>query len=127
MGGAADRYLYAVQALKDRYLCVRSVGLAHYLGITKASVSTFIRQMRSQGLIESEPDGNLVLTAAGQQRAQLLGVRIEFFRRLLADAGVQPDLALRDAISFSWKMSEASFEAFRAMETGRMPGQNPCR
>lgn len=105
MSGAADRYLYAVQVLKDRYLCVRSVDLAHYLGITKASVSAFIRQMREQGLIETEPDGNLLLTDAGQQRAMLLGVRIEFFRRLLTDAGVQPELALRDAVSFSWKMS----------------------
>ena len=39
MRGAADRYLYAVQILKERYLCVRSVDLAHYLGISKASVS----------------------------------------------------------------------------------------
>ena len=122
MSGAADRYLYAVHILKDRYLCVRSVDLAHYLGITKASVSASIRQMRDQGLIETEPDGNLVLTAAGQQRAQLLGVRIEFFRKLLADAGVQPDLALRDAISFSWKMSEASFEALRTMKMEQVPG-----
>ena len=93
MSGAADRYLYAVRVLKDRYLCVRSVDLVHYLGITKASVSAFIRQMREQGLIETEPDGNLLLTDAGQQRAMLLGVRIEFFRRLLTDAGVQPELA----------------------------------
>ena len=127
MNGAAARYLYAVQILKDRFLCVRSVDLAHYLGITKASVSAFIRQMRDQGLIETEPDGNLLLTAAEQQRANLLGIRIEFFRRLLTDAGVHPDLALQDAISFSWKMSEDSFEAFRSMETGLIPGRNPCR
>ena len=120
-GRAADRYLYAVQILKERYLCVRSVDLAHYLGITKASVSAFIRQMREQGLIETEPDGNLLLTDAGQQRAKLLGVRIEFFRRLLTDAGVQPELALRDAVSFSWKMSDASFDAFRAMKAERLP------
>ena len=46
MRGAADRYLYAVQILKERYLCVRSMDLAHYLGISKASVSAFLRQMR---------------------------------------------------------------------------------
>ena len=56
MTQTADRNLYAVQVLKDRYLCVRSVDLAHYLGISKASVSTFIRRMRQQGLIEVEPD-----------------------------------------------------------------------
>lgn len=116
MTQAADRYLYAVQVLKDRYLCVRSVDLAHYLGISKASVSAFIRQMRQQGLIEVEPDGNLLLTEKGRQQVQARGVRIEFFRQLLMDAGVCPDVALRDAISFSWRMSEESFEAFRAMK-----------
>ena len=116
MSQAADRYLYAVQALKDRYLCVRSVDLAHYLGISKASVSPFIRQMRQQGLIEVEPDGNLLLTEKGRQQVATLGVRIEFFRQLLMDAGVHPDVAVRDAIFFSWRMSEDSFEAFRAMK-----------
>lgn len=115
MRGAADRYLYAVQILKERYLCVRSVDLAHYLGISKASVSAFLRQMREEGLIEVEPDGNLLLTAEGQRRARQLGERIEFFRRLLTGAGVHPEVALRDAIAFSWKMSEDSFEAFRAL------------
>ena len=116
MNRAADRYLYAVRILKEHYLCVRAVDLAHYLGISKASVSVFIREMREQGMVETEPDGNLLLTAKGQQQADLLGVRVEFFRQLLTDAGVQPELALRDAISFSWKMSEESFEAFRAMK-----------
>ena len=115
-GRAADRYLYAVQILKERYLCVRSVDLAHYLGITKASVSAFIRQMREEGLIEVESDGNLLLTADGQRRARHLGERIEFFRRLLTEAGVPSEVALRDAIAFSWKMSEDSFEAFRTLK-----------
>jgi DtxR family manganese transport transcriptional regulator len=116
MTQTANRYLYAVQVLKDRYLCVRSVDLARYLGISKASVSAFIRQMRQQDLIEVEPDGNLLLTEQGLQQIHALGVRIEFFRQLLMDAGVCPDVALRDAISFSWRMSEDSFEVFRAMK-----------
>ena len=63
-----------------------------------------------------ESDGNLLLTAEGQRRALQLGKRIEFFRRLLTGAGVHPEVALRDAIAFSWKMSEDSFEAFRALK-----------
>ena len=119
MSRTQDRYLYAIQALKKKFLCVRAVDVAHYLGLSKASVSIVLRQMRGQGLIEAESDGNLLLTEKGQQQASLLGIRIEFFRQLLADAGVDPDQALRDAVSFSWKMSEASFEAFRAIKTGQ--------
>ncbi len=113
-----DRYLYAIRTLKEKYLCVRAVDVAHYLGFSKASVSIAIRQMRDQGLIEVEPDGNLLFTALGKNRSDLLGSRVCFFQQLLADAGVEPSQALQDAISFSWEMSEASFEAFRAMRTG---------
>lgn len=118
MSKTLDRYLYAIRTLKEKYLCVRAVDVAHYLGLSKASVSIAIRQMKDQGLIEVEPDGNLFFTALGQTRSDLLESRVRFFQQLLADAGVEPAQALQDAISFSWEMSEASFEAFRALKTG---------
>ncbi len=108
-----DRYLYAIHTLREKYLCVRAVDVAHYLGLSKASVSIAIRQMKDQGLIRVEPDGNLLFTAPGQARCDVLGTRVRFFQRLLTDAGVEPAQALQDAISFSWEMSEASFKAFR--------------
>ena len=101
--------------LHEKFLCVRAVDVAHYLGFAKPSVSTSIRQMREQGLIEVETDGNILFTESGKARAEGLIRRVSFFRQLLTDAGVEPSLALQDAISFSWEMSEASFEAFKAM------------
>ena len=118
MSRAYNRYLYAVRALKERYLCVRAVDVAHYLGFSKASVSVALRQMREQGLIEVEPDGNLLLTGLGETRSGSLDDRVRFFQRLLREAGVEPSQALRDAISFGWEMSEASFEAFRRLYAG---------
>jgi Mn-dependent DtxR family transcriptional regulator len=107
-----DRYLYAVRTLKEKRRCVRSVDVAHHLGLSRASVSIALRQMKNQGLIEVEPDGNLRLTAPGQSRCDMLGRRVCFFEQLLTGAGVDPSQALQDAISFSWEMSGASFEAF---------------
>ncbi len=117
MSKSLDRYLYAIRTLKDQYLCVRAIDVTHYLGVSKAAVSIAIRQMKNQGLIEVEPDGNLLFTALGENRSETLGSRIRFFQRLLAEAGLEPSQALRDAVSFSWEMSEAAFEAFRAMRT----------
>ncbi len=122
MGFSTNRYLFAIRALQEKYLCVRSVDVAHELGYSKASVSVSIRQIRQQGLIEVEPDGNILFTESGKTRAESLNRRVRFFQQLLTDAGVEPSLALRDAISFSWEMSDASFEAFRAMRTGPSPG-----
>lgn len=118
MSRTFNRYLYAIRTLKEKYLCVRAVDVAHYLGFSKASVSITLRQMREQGLIETEPDGNLLLTEPGKARSAHLYARVRFFRRLLTKAGVEPSQALQDAISFSWEMSEAAFEAFRRLYTG---------
>ncbi len=117
MSRAFNRYLYAVRALKEKYLCVRAVDVAHYLGFSKASVSITLRQMREQGLIETEPDGNLLLTEPGKARSAHLDARVRFFRQLLTDAGVEPAQALQDATSFAWEMSETAFEAFRRLHT----------
>ena len=120
MGFSTNRYLYALRTLHEKYLCVRAVDVAHYLGFAKPSVSISIRQMREQGLIEVEPDGNILFTESGKARAESLNRRVSFFRQLLTEAGVEPSQALQDAISFAWEMSEAAFEAFRRLYAGAL-------
>lgn len=110
-----DRYLYTVQILKGQYHCVRAIDLVHYLGFSKPTVSSAIRQMREQNLIEVEPDGNLLFTPEGEKRVHSLSRRICFFQQKLTEAGVDPETALKDAVSFSWEMSETSFNAFQGM------------
>ena len=117
MSSTLDRYLFAIRILKDQYVCVRAVDVAHYLGLSKASVSIALRQLREQGLIEAEPDGNLLFTPLGRERVDLLTGRVAFFQQILTGAGVEPSLALRDAVSFSWEMSEVSYKAFQNMLT----------
>ena len=123
MKSSLDRYLYAIRTLKEQYHCVRAVDAAHFLGFSKASVSIALRQMREQGLVEVEPDGNLLFTEKDKKRADHLTGRVAFFRQVLIDAGVEPSLALQDAISFSWEMSEASYEAFRRLAAASAEAQ----
>ena len=68
-------------------------------------------------MIEAEPDGNLLFTPLGRERVDLLTGRVAFFQQILTGAGVDPSQALRDAVSFSWEMSEASYKAFQNMLT----------
>ena len=81
MNKTFNRYLYAIHTLKQQYLCVRAVDVAHYLRFSKASVSIALRQMREQGLIETEPDGNILLTEPGKACSVHLDTRVRFFRR----------------------------------------------
>ena len=108
-----DRYLYAIRVLKEKYLCVRAVDVAHFLDFSKATVSLALRQLRDQGLVVPEADGNLLLTPEGNERAGALTERVLFFERVLTSAGVAREQALQDAIASGWEMSDASFNAFR--------------
>lgn len=115
MNKTTDRYLYTIQILKESYHCVRAIDLVHYLSCSKPTVSSALRQMREQSLIEVEPDGNLLFTPDGKKRVDELDHRIRFFQEHLTAAGVDRDTAIRDAVSFSWEMSEASFHALRSL------------
>ena len=90
MSQSLDRYLYTIRVLHDQYACVRSVDAAHYLGVSKASVSTAVRLLREQKLLVMEEDGNLLLTEQGLARAEQLNKRVAFFRQWLISAGVEP-------------------------------------
>ena len=112
MNNTADRYLLSISVLKERFLCVRSVDVACYLGLSKATVCVALKQLREKGLLESEADGNLRFTASGKKRIDLLNTRVSFFRDLFIDAGLEPAQAARDAISISWEMSDPAYHAF---------------
>ncbi len=115
MSGKLDKYLYAIRTQRGKFLCVRSVDVAHFLKLSKPSVSTSVRQMMENGLVTVEPDGNLLLTALGQDKADRLNERVRFFEDLLVKAGVESSTALQDALAFGPKMSTESFEAFRTI------------
>ena len=112
--GSAERYLHAVQMLSEKYCCVRSVDVAHYLRCSKASVSVTVRQLTEKGLLAVEPDGHLVLTPAGLAYMRDHSERASFFRSLLTDAGVDPSQAEGEAFTLARAVSRETFEKLRA-------------
>ena len=115
MSKATDRYLYVIRTLYAQRPRVRSVDVAKQLGLTKATVCVAVRQLSDRGLLKVESYGHLQLSDAAMLRAGELCDRASFFCRVLSSAGVEPSLAMKDAVAFGWEMSETSFEAFRAM------------
>ena len=109
-----DRYLAAILTLKEKYLCVRAVDVAHYLGYSKTSVSVMLRSLREKELITVESDGNLCLLPAGQKRTEAYMDRFTFFHRLLLSSGVEPGIAFQDAILLSTELSAVSFDKLQA-------------
>ena len=119
MSKATDRYLYTIRTLNAKHPRVRSIDVAKCLGLSKATVCITVRKLCGDGLVTVEEDGHLQLSGDAMQRADKLCERAVFFQKALADAGVEPSLAWKDAVAFGWEMSETSFEAFRSMLAAR--------
>lgn len=108
-----DRYLHAILLLGTRFLVVRAVDVASWLEYSKASVSVAVKQMLDEKLVRIGNHGALILTADGQRRAGAFHERYDFFHRMLAEAGVDEDVARKEAGALAGSLSAASMEAVK--------------
>ena len=112
-GGAMERYLYAILMLKKKYCCVRSVDVAHYLKCTKPSVSVIVNKLIREGLLVMEEDGNLEITNQGNEYIQSRQDRSIYFQQMLEAAGIDPDIAEKEAFSLAKAIQTDTFEALK--------------
>ena len=83
---SGEDYLESIYVLSQRQGTVRSIDVAEYLGVTKASVSKAMAALENNGYVE-----------------------------MLEDAGVSPEVASQEGCHMEHCLSEESFEKLRAM------------
>ena len=122
-----DRYLHAILLLGTRCLVVRAVDVAAWLKYSKASVSVAVKQMLDEKLVSIGSHGALLLTADGERRASAFHERYDFFHRMLAEAGIDEDVARKEASALAGSLSSPSLYAikkrFGLRESSRGPGR----
>ena len=93
---------------------MRSIDVAEYLGVTKASVSKAMATLESSGYVEMGKR-DVHLTERGLEVARQMWERHCFFVGLLEDAGVSAEVASQEGCHMEHCLSEESFEKLRAM------------
>ena len=91
---------------------MRSIDVAEYLGVTKASVSKAMATLESNGYVEMGKR-DVHLTERGLEVARQMWERHCFFVGLLEDAGVTPEVASQEGCHMEHCLSEESFEKLR--------------
>ena len=115
--GAKARYLNAILTLGKKYLCVRSVDVAHYLKCSKATVSVYISRLADEGLLTKEQDGHLALTPQGASYMEEYQERSHYFQALLLAAGLDAESAEREAFAIAQAIRPETYAALRALLT----------
>lgn len=109
--------LESIYVLGQTRKIVRSVDIAHELGLAKPSVSVMLRSLEEEGFVIKAPQAELyeiTLTDKGREVASQLYERHCFFEEMLLWAGVSAEVADREACAMEHALSYESFDLVRA-------------
>ena len=110
---SGEDYLEAVLILQKKQGMVRSIDLARHMGFSKPSISHAVGVLREGGFLTVDSDYVLHLTETGRNVAEKIYERHQFFTEQFIAAGVDPEIAERDACRIEHAISQDTFEKIR--------------
>ena len=90
---------------------IRSVDIAHELGVSKPTVSVALKKMEEKGLLIFHRDMGIELTQEGERIAREVTERYNALYGLLVDLGVDDETARDDACKMEHGISDCSLSA----------------
>lgn len=110
---SGEDYLEAILVLQKKLGMVRSVDVARHMEVSKPSVCHAVATLRDGGFLTMDEDGFLHLTDIGRDVAEKIYERHQFFTEQFIAAGVDPEIAERDACRIEHAISQDTFEKIR--------------
>ena len=110
---SGEMYLETVYILSQKSSTVRGIDVGEYMGFSKPSVSRAIGVLKKEGLVITDGDGYIRLTAAGEEKARTIYERHTLLTQLLMNIGVDEKTAAEDACRIEHYISEKTFEAIK--------------
>lgn len=110
---SGEDYLKGILVLEKKNEKVRSVDLARYQKVSKASVSNAISVLKEGGFVTMDENLYLCLTEKGRSVAQEIYDRHCFFRDELIKIGVDEKTAAEDACKLEHAISNVSFKRLK--------------
>lgn len=111
---SAENYLETILVIWQRKGSVRSIDIANELEFSKPSVSVAMKNLRLNGYIEMEPNGEIRLLEPGLEIARRVLEKHNLITKFLIALGVDPQTAAEDACRMEHVISNESFEAIKA-------------
>ena len=112
MKQSGEDYLESILRIGRERGNVRSIDIAHDLGVSKPSVSVAVHNLEQAGYLRIEGH-DLTLTEAGRAIAERVMERHELFYNFLIGLGVNTKVAEEDACKLEHALSAEIFEAFK--------------
>ena len=108
---SAEDYLETMLMMKEKHGYIRSVDIAHELGVTKPSVSYATKRLRENGYISMDETGLITLTEAGYSIASGIYDKHKMLTKFFMSLGVSEETAREDACKIEHDLSEETYLA----------------
>ena len=114
MQESGEMYLETIYVLLLESSNVRAIDVGERMGFSKPSVSRAVGLLKRAGLIETDAQGCIGLTEAGEERAKRIYERHTVLSKLFENLGVDEKTASEDACRIEHYISDTTFEAIKA-------------
>ncbi len=110
---SGEDYLESIYILQAREGICRSVDVANFLGITKASVSVAMKKLREDDCVSVGKHGELLLTEKGKEIAERTYQKHMLLKNMLTDVGVEDETAEYEACRMEHIISDDTYSKFK--------------
>jgi len=111
---SGEDYLETILMLQNKKGFVRSIDIANELEYTKPSISRAMGILKKEGYIIMQPDGKILLTEMGLQRANEVYERHRLISQyLVSSLGLDSEIADKDACRIEHIISPETFEKIK--------------
>lgn len=110
----AAKYMKVILRLREKYGEVKSAMVAAEMYITRPTVCVAMRQLKKDGLILFEDDYEIRLTQKGEEIAQKVTERYQFFLEFFTGLGLPERIAEKDACVLEYSLSDECYAVLRS-------------
>ena len=110
---SAQNYLETIYMLQRKIGSVRSIDIAHELSFSKPSVSVAMKNLRQQGYVCVDENGEITLTKEGMEIAMSMYEKHTLIAKALMASGGCEETAYKDSCKIAHDISDESFEKIK--------------
>lgn len=110
---SAEDYLERILMLSKKMSKVRSIDIAVDMNYSKPSISRAIKNLKENGYINVDANGNITLTEKGWEIANRIYERHTILTKIFVALGVSKETAASDACKVEHDLSQETFDALK--------------
>ncbi|HIW85926.1 MAG TPA: metal-dependent transcriptional regulator [Candidatus Eubacterium faecipullorum] len=111
---SAENYLETILVIHYEKGYCRCIDISNKMGFSKPSVSVYMKNLREDGYIHMDNNGDITLTDKGREIAEKIYERHNVIAGFLMQLGTPEDIAFQDSCKIEHDISEESFRLIKA-------------